>query len=440
MKKSFYAKITTAAIALLVFPYMVNADKVRGSIITSDNKIVAQSIDKEQRVYPFKSSLTPLLEYIDIDSKLKEKMRLEGYEQVALAGTLDVKLTINLELQQQIESLLDEKKASYDADEIIAAVMESSTGKILAMGSSNRYSPSQDEIPLLSPKFASYMYESGSVIKPLTLAIALNHSVVEPSTVFNTYNGRLELGNNRSITDDAKFKSLNATDIIVHSSNIGISQISWLVTGKEFRDGLFNFGLGSFSGIELFRDAQGSIKSLELLDHKMHRANSAYGYGMGVTFTQLLKAYSAFNNDGIAVTPKLIESLQDQKGNVYHTLQKKMGDIAISPKSAKQVHKILIEVVKRGAGVKAQYPGLEIGGMTGTAHISKNGKYVSEYHSSFYGFANDDEGHKYTIGVLVIRAKEKPKYFASLSAVPVFKEITKLLVESEYLNVGGEKN
>ena len=114
MKKSFYTKITTATIALLVFPYIVNANEVRGSIVTSDNKIVAQSTDKKKRVYPFKNSLTPLLGYID--NKMKGKIGLEGYAQIALARTLDVKLTINLELQQQIESILDEKKASYDAD------------------------------------------------------------------------------------------------------------------------------------------------------------------------------------------------------------------------------------------------------------------------------------------------------------------------------------
>ena len=61
--------------------------------------------------------------------------------------------------------------------------------------------------------------------------------------------------------------------------------------------------------------------------------------------------------------------------------------------------------------------------------MAKHGHYVREYHSSFYGFANDKFGHKYTIGVLVIRAKKRYKYFASQSAVPTFKNIVKILVE-----------
>jgi cell division protein FtsI (penicillin-binding protein 3) len=61
--------------------------------------------------------------------------------------------------------------------------------------------------------------------------------------------------------------------------------------------------------------------------------------------------------------------------------------------------------------------------------MAKGGRYVREYHSSFYGFANDKFDHKYTIGVLVIRAKKGNTYFASKSAVPTFRKIVQLLVE-----------
>ena len=154
---------------------------------------------------------------------------------------------------------------------------------------------------------------------------------------------------------------------------------------------------------------------------------------MQVTFMQLLKAYSAFNNDGVAVTPRIVDYLEDAKGNRYK-LEPAIGNLQpIGKKAANQVHDILLEVIKRGTGVKAQYPGLEVGGKTGTAHIVKNGRYVNEYHSSFYGFVNDEEGHKYTIGTLVIRAKKYRHYFASLSAVPTFRNTVDILVELDYL-------
>ncbi len=349
---------------------------------------------------------------------------------------LDVHLNIPLALQKRAEMILDIMKEDTGADEVIAAVMESGTGKILAMGSSERFHPDEftdEDVPALNPKFAEYPYEVGSVLKPLTLAIALEHNRVTPTTVINTHNGIMAIGKNRTITDDDPFASLSVTDIIVHSSNIGISQISWKLDGQEFRKGLLDFGLSKPTGIDLTRDLPGQVKSLNLLQHPMHRANQSYGYGMHATFAQMLKAYSAFNNDGKAMSPRLIDYFQDAKGNHY-TLPPSQPDIqSLSKETAKKMHDILTEVVKRGTGVAGQYKGLEIGGKTGTAHIATSRGYSNLYHSSFYGFANDNSGHKYTIGVLVIKPKKPYKYFAAQSAVPTFKKITGALVELGYL-------
>ena len=353
---------------------------------------------------------------------------------------MDIHLNIPLAFQRRIELMADQMQQSIDAEEIIVGVMESNTGKVLSFATTKRYDPShirQKDISALVPKFTEYPYEAGSVLKPITLAIALDHKYVTPNTWFDTHYKKFEIGKNKFITDDEHFDSLTTTDIIVHSSNIGISQVSWKLTGKEFREGLLKFGVAKPSGVDLSRDLPGQLKKLRLLNHKLHRANTAYGYGMLITFAQLMKAYSAFNNDGLAVTPRLVNYLEDEAGKHY-TLAPKMGDTqAVNKKSANQIHNILLEVVKRGTGVKAQYPGLEIGGKTGTAHIAKNGHYVREYHSSFYGFANDKEGHKYTIGVLVIRAKKWHKYFASQSAVPTFRRALDILVELDYLKPEG---
>ncbi len=353
---------------------------------------------------------------------------------------LDLHLNIPLALQRRIELMIDQMKLSIDADEIIVGVIESNTGKVLSLASTERYDPShirQKDIAALVPKFTEYPYEAGSVLKPISLAIAIDHKKVTPDTWFNTYNGRLQIGKRHWITDDEKFESLTATDIIVHSSNVGISQIAWKLTGEEFRDGLLKFGVAKKTGIDLSRDLPGQLKPVRLLNHQLHLANTSYGYGMMITFAQLMKAYSAFNNDGLAMSPRIVDYLQDAKGNHY-TLEPKIGDVqAVSKKTANQIKTILKEVVARGTGVKAQYPGLEVGGKTGTAHIAKKGRYVREYHSSFYGFANDKEGHKYTIGALVIRAKKRYKYFASQSAVPTFRRMMDILVELDYLKPEG---
>jgi cell division protein FtsI (penicillin-binding protein 3) len=353
---------------------------------------------------------------------------------------LDLHLNIPLALQRRVELMLDQMKESIDADEIVAGVMESGTGKVLSMASSNRYDPShiqKKDIAALVPKFTEYPHEAGSVLKPLTVALVLDKKRVTPDTWFKTGYKKFDITGGRKVSDDHYYESIPVTDIIVHSSNIGTSQIAWKLSGQEFREGLLKLGLAQKTGIDLSRDLPGSLKSVRLLDHKMHRANSSFGYGMMVTHTQMLKAYSAFNNDGLMVTPRLVDYLQDAQGKKY-TLPPEVENVqVIGKKAANQMHDILLEVVKRGTGVAAQYPGLEIGGKTGTAHIAKRGRYVREYHSSFYGFANDNEGHKYTIGVLVVRAKKRFKYYASQSAVPTFRRIVDILVELDYLTPEG---
>jgi len=352
---------------------------------------------------------------------------------------LDIYLNIPLSLQARVERILDNMKKSIDADEIIAAVMESKTGKILSLASSERFNPNkitQDKIYALNPKFTEYLYEPGSVLKPISLAIVMDKGKVTPNTWFQTYNGKLRIGKRYVIRDDEKFKSLSVVGIIVHSSNVGISQIVWKITGGEFYEGLRKFGLGQKTGIDLSRELSGKIKGVYRLNHKLHRANSSYGYGMSVTFMQIFKAYGSFNNDGIAMTPQIIDYMKDRQTEEYYKLEPSVENLqTTTKKSANAIKKILKVVVKKGTGVEAQYDGLEIGGKTGTAHMSERGVYLKKYNSSFFGFANDDSGHKYTIGVLVINAKKPYKYFASASAVPTFRKIVEQMVGLSYLKV-----
>jgi cell division protein FtsI (penicillin-binding protein 3) len=424
----------------------------------------------EQREFPLHDVLEPVLGYIrnHDDGKYVEVKGVKGLErhyakylaskqngwikgQRDVAGNIlrnghsehvgridgmNLHLNIPLSLQRRIEFAVDAMKEETGAREILAGVMESRTGRVVSLVSSERYDPAhirQDDVEKLNPKFGEYPYEAGSVIKPLTLAIALDKRKVTPQTWFSVRGGKLKISEKFTISDDEVFDSLTATDIIVHSSNVGISQIAWRLTGQQFHDGLAKFGLGQPSGIDLSRELHGKIKSRKLLAIKIHRANQSYGYGMTATFAQLLKAYNAFNNDGIAVTPRIIDYFEDTNGTRYRVNPKYGDRRAVSQKTARQIKTILKEVVARGTGVKAQSPGLEIGGKTGTAHIAIRGRYRKVYNSSFYGFANDDKGHKYTIGVLVIRASKYHKYFASQSAVPTFKSIVDVLVDQEFL-------
>jgi len=303
-------------------------------------------------------------------------------------------------------------------------VMDSKTGELLVMATSNRYDPlhiRQKDIPSLNPKFAEYPYEPGAVMMPFTIARAINVDRHYVKKWINTDYDKFQIGENAWIKDNHRQVAQQPVDILVNSSSIGISQIVWDMPATVFHDAMTNYGFGMKSGIDLPRDLEGMVKSEALLEKKLHRANTAFGYGMMATPIQLLKAYSMFANNGWMVTPHIAKKDETQSKEV------------LSKPAARQMKNMLIEVVKRGTGKKAQITGLTIGGKTGTAHIAKNARYSNDYHSSFYGFVEDKSGHSYTIGVLVIEAKAPKAYFASRSAVPVFKNIVKKMLRLKLL-------
>ncbi|MDD5359160.1 MAG: penicillin-binding protein 2 [Sulfurovaceae bacterium] len=427
----------------------------------------------ENRVFPLNDTLSPILGYVgkqvekdyirpnglqglerkyDQYIKFKQNGIIEGKRDVVgdvihnqfskidqRIDGMNLHLTIPLKLQRNVELMLSGMKIETNSEEILATVIDSKSGEVLVMASSNRYNPNlitKDSINSLNPKFSEYLYEPGSVLKPLTLAIALELGRVTPDTIFNLFNGELDIGGKHKITDgEHRFEALSAADIIVHSSNVGISLISWRLSGEEFYNGLLNFGLSKPSGIDLSRDFPGSIRSVSQLNQKIYRANSAYGYGLMASFMQLVKAYTAFDNDGIIATPHMIDYLEDSEGKRYKLANQSQRTKVISSKTALQMKNILIKTVEDGTGAQAKTAGIIVGGKTGTAKMISSGQYTqNSFRTSFIGFANDDKGHKYTIGVLVINPNRPfPYYYASATAVPVTKKIIDMLIILDYL-------
>ncbi len=263
------------------------------------------------------------------------------------------------------------------------------------------------------------------------MALALEKGYVEPNKLIYVNNGRYEIDSTHVLRDFQKHTMLTPEGIIVHTSNIGIAKIAAEFSGDAFRKGLESFGFGIKVPFPLRRNKEGYMKSVKYFNNPLFRMNTAYGYGMRATFIQLLQAYGIFDNDGKRVRPNIIVSIE-RDGSVTLPETPKQERI-LSSETTQVMRKFLIANVQKDTAQQAYYPGLTIGGKTGTAHIARNGHYIKEYHSSFYGFVNDASGHRYTIGVLVIRPKVPGAFYASRSAVPVFKRVVQEMVGQGYL-------
>ncbi|TKI71165.1 penicillin-binding protein 2 [Sulfurimonas crateris] len=344
---------------------------------------------------------------------------------------LDVKLNIPIALQLRVEKMLDRMKIELEAREVIAAVMDTKSAKVITMASSNRFMPKaiqKSDYPSLNSSMIEYSFEPGSVIKTITFALLLDKGLVNPYDLVNGHNGRYKIGK-KVITDEHKFDWLSAENVIVHSSNIGIAQLAQKLSGVAFNQGLLDFGFASKSTPDLVYEKAGSVPHIMQLENEIYKATCSYGYGMRANLMQLIRAYSVFNNNGRMVTPRVVESFIDHYNREIDIPKQEQPQV-IKSSTAHRVKKILIKTVNEGTGVKAKTDGLEVGGKTGTAHIVEDRKYVNEYNTAFLGFAND-KNNRYTIGTIVIRPKKSQ--FAAQTAVPVFKNIVDTLVEEGYL-------
>ncbi len=439
---------------------------------TADNRSIFHGLDilesGETRSYPYNDLLTPVIGYVHKYEE-DEYTRVNGikgversYERILeerqdgvkqserdvnnylilnkkalVKATIDgpnLLLNIPVSLQRRAEHIASLAKEQYEAKEVMCAIMESTTGRVITLASSNRFDPKairKQDYPSLNANFIEYSFEPGSVIKTLVFARLLEHKKIQPFDIINTHNGSFRLGK-KLITDEHGFDYLSAENVIVHSSNIGMAQMAQKLGAIELYQGLLDFGLTRKSGLDLPYEKEGYVPSISKLSNNIYKATISYGYGLTTNFIQILKAYNCFNNDGLLVTPRLISKLfQNGKERKFTQVQPQQAvDIVV----ANRVKKVLIKAVKDGTGAAAHYEGLEIGGKTGTAHIAEKGRYVRKYNSSFFGFANDKK-HKYTIGVTVVEPNEH-FYFAATSAVPVFKRLTDLLVEFDYLKPG----
>lgn len=449
----------------------------------------------EKRQYAYKTTLTPVVGYISkFEEKSKTKVKgIKGLEKSydtllnqtsdgILKGNRDVLsyisfnkqsiiknredganlvLNIPLKLQKNIEFILDKHKRKLNADEIMVSIMDSKTGKILSLATSNRFDPEnikKEDIPSLNVNAIEYQFEPGSIMKPIAIALVMDKNRIKKRELFSAYNkgsrpnskGEYKKGKYKldryTIKDDHQFKKhfLTLDDIFIYSSNIGTLQLAQRLKATEFVQGLHDFGITKKTGIDLPYEKKGVIPSIKQFaayekqnKDNIYKATVSYGQGMTSTFMQMLKAYSVFNNDGIITTPKIVSHLNLHNLNNI-TLDNQKNRQIIEPKTAHEIKRMLIKTVTHGTGKTAQIKGIEVGGKTGTAQIAGGGKYLKKYISSFFGFANDDN-NRYTIGVTVINpnSNENKKnwyyYYASHSAVPVFKDMINSLIQLNYL-------
>lgn len=334
-------------------------------------------------------------------------------------------LTLDKYVQFVTERELAKAVNDSGAKSGIAIVMESDTGKILALANVPTFNPNAAadySNSQLRNRSVADSFEPGSTFKTFLVAAAIEENIVKPGDVFNCENGVYKLAD-RVIHDTHPFSSLSVSDILKHSSNIGAAKIGMRLGNDRLFSYLKAFGFGSRTGIDLPGESPGNLRDNKRW-YGVDLATISFGQGVSASAIQLTAAMSAVANGGNLMKPYLVERILDDNGQEVKKIEPTVVRRVISPETSQKMARMLETVTTTGGtGTNAAVEGFRTAGKTGTAQKvdALTHRYGAKRTASFVGFIPAD---KPKITVMVIIDEPKTSQYGGIVAAPAFREIS----------------
>ncbi|HET8904396.1 MAG TPA: penicillin-binding protein 2 [Saccharospirillum sp.] len=325
----------------------------------------------------------------------------------------DLSLTIDLRLQYLAYRELKKAVSQMGATGGSVVMMDVQTGDILAMVNQPGFNPNNRasmEPAAMRNRAMTDQFEPGSVMKPFSMAVALESGQFQPDSVIDTSPGYMKLGT-YTIRDFRDYGELDLTSIITKSSNIGMAKVALQLEGQDLWNMLYGLGLGQSTGIGFPGEAVGRLPN-QVEWHPVEQASMAYGYGIAVTPLQLAQAYSTLANGGRRVYARILMDAPIETGPQI-----------IPEKISRQVLAMMETVVQpSGTGTAAALDWFSVAGKTGTVHkVGDEGYFDDRYMSTFVGVAPAQNPEVVT--VVVINEPPSDAYYGGRVAAPVFTGI-----------------
>lgn len=337
-----------------------------------------------------------------------------------------VVLSVDREIQYYVEKTLAEAVEEYQADSGSVVIMNPKTGAIVAIANAPTYNPNEfnkvptEQASLFQNLSLSAVWEPGSIMKPIIMALAIDKGLVQPETQ-ETFAASVRVLNHTIWTAEKKAFGLQTmTQVLENSDNVGMVWLADKLGNQEEYDGLKRFGIGVTPDLNLSNVVGGYMAGVKKWND-LTRATVSFGQGVSTTPLQMAIAYSTLANKGVMMQPYIIEKVIDEKGSLTETKPKELGR-AVSEETSKKLGDMLESVVVNGHGKRAGVPGYRVGGKTGTAQVVKpeGGYYEDRHIGSFAGYFPISDP-QYAMVVKIDNPKTTK--FAESSAAPTFGKI-----------------
>ena len=336
----------------------------------------------------------------------------------------NVRLTIDRDLQALAERALADRIKEADAEGGDVVVMDPTTGNIMAMATYPQFDPNDPGATDDKAKqngAVTEAFEPGSTGKILTMAAVIEEGKADVNTKFTI--GPTITRGGTAFHDHQPHGTLHLTlnGVLAKSSNIGTIQASELIGDKKWLQYAKKFGIGQKSGLKFPGETAGLLPDRNDPNQWSDTTfpTLAFGQGYSVNALQVASIYSTIANDGVRMTPRLVDGYQNPDGTYNQTAVSK-GTRVVSATTAKTVREMLESVVgPDGTAPSAKIAGYRVAGKTGTANRATENGY-SGYTASFVGFA---PAEKPSLVVAVMIHNPKNGHFGSTISAPVFKTV-----------------
>ena len=300
----------------------------------------------------------------------------------------NVYLTIDQNLQYEVEQALAKGVAKARAQAGWAIMLQVKTGAVLAMASYPDYEPETYNRSSAEAKknlAICEIYEPGSVMKTITACAALDSGIASPTTTYSS--SRNDSRYYRLPSDSHSMDPIMTVgEALVHSCNVVYGKIGVDLGPTRLWKYMDAFGLGRKTEIDLPGEEIGILPKPDKWD-KVKWSRAPIGQGVAVTGIQLAAAYAAIANDGELLRPYVVEKVvSEDEGLIYQHVRDVRGH-PIRPETARHVREMMLGVAKKGGTARrAAVLGYSVAGKTGTAQMKEGRGYSSvNFNASFIG-------------------------------------------------------
>lgn len=345
----------------------------------------------------------------------------------------DIYLTIDSNIQRFAESAIMDISENYSPDWAMIVAMDAKTGEILASATDPSYNPNSipADMTYQNP-VTSYAFEPGSTMKIYTYMCAMENNLYDGTDTY--LSGEYKINDSITVHDwnDVGWGTIDYDTGFKYSSNVGI--INLINKGFKFEylsDCLEKYGFGSTTGIDLPNEHKGSIT----YNYKTDLYSAGYGQSITTTALQHLQALSIIANDGVMVTPYIVEKIVSSTGEETIT-ETKVSSKLVKQSTVNKIKDLMYNVVQDTDGTGHTYylEGYDIIAKTGTAQISHNGSYMTGYSDYILSvsmmYPKDDPE------IIIYAAAKRPSVPSSRVLADPLKEMIESISKYKNMNTG----